>query len=308
MKIWNLSTMLLVLFTLSLAAASAAEDVAEDIVKKAYGAYEASDPATCLKLYRQALEAGRKSEQSPYNAACCAALAGDTKSAYKLLMMAAERGWRDVDHLKSDADLKSLRGTPQWARVVSAIEANQAAYRSTVHSELHDLYQQDQGDRQVDNPDPEHWEGVNKRDQDRRQRVLELVAAGEPKVAADFFHAAMVLQHGEGPEDYKMAHDLARRAAELDPNHRTAKWLSAAAWDRFLWHTDKPQIYGTQFSRKKEGPWTIEPFDREAVTDEERKALNVPVLEDTLKRLEAMNKQLEDQLAAAGKKKDEDSE
>ncbi len=207
--------------------------------------------------------------------------------------MAAERGYRQADHLKTDPDLESLHHTPKWAEIVAHVEANVAEFRASIHSELYDIYQQDQGDRQVEDPGPDHWEGVTERDLKRRERVLELIAAGELKVAVDFFHAAMVLQHGGHPEHYKKAHDLARRAAELDPGHGSAKWLSAAAWDRYLWNTDKPQIYGTQFRREPGEPWTIEPFDREAVTDEERKELNVPVVAETLKRLEAMNADLE---------------
>lgn len=278
----------LVLLVFSLAAPSAAEDKGENLARQAFEAYQTGDPSTCLRLYRQALDAGRKSVRSLYNAARCGALAGDPESALDLLLLAAERGYRHADHLKTDSDLESLHQSPKWAAIVAHVEANAAEYLASIHSELYDLYQQDQGDRQIQDPGPDHWQWMNERDLERRERVLELVAAGEPKAAVDFFHAAMVLQHGGHPEDYKMAHELARRAAELDPEHRNAKWLSAAAWDRYLWRTDKPQIYGTQF-RSEDGKWTIEPFDREAITDEERKALNVPVVAETLKRLEAMN-------------------
>lgn len=275
---------------LIVAAPAPAEDRAEDVARQAFAAYQAGDPATCLRLYREALEAGRESATSPYNAACCAALAGDTESAFELLRLAAERGYREADHLTTDSDLNSLHGAPEWAGVVAAVEANVAAYRASVHGELYDLYQHDQGDRRAENPD---WTELSERDRKRRERVFELVEAGELEVADDYFHAAMVLQHGAEPEHFKMAHDLARRAVELDPEHAYAKWLSAAAWDRYLWNTDQPQVYGTQFRRDQDGPWTVEPFDREAVSDEERRAMNVPTVAETLERLEALNADIE---------------
>lgn len=267
-----------------------AQEPAEDLARQAFAAYEAGDPATCLRLYREALDAGRKSASSPYNAACCAALAGDAKSAFELLRLAVERGYRQAEHLATDSDLRSLHDAPEWDEVIAAVGANAAAYLESIHSELYELYQNDQGDRRAENID---WTQVSKRDLERRERVLELVKAGELEVADDYFHAAMVLQHGDAPEHFKMAHDLARRAAELDPGHRNAKWLSAAAWDRYLWNTDRPQIYGTQFRRDEGEPWTLEPFDRKAVSDEDRRALSVPTVAETMERLEAMNATLE---------------
>jgi len=118
--------------------------------------------------------------------------------------------------------------------------------------------------------------------------VKEILAAGDVKAADDYFHAAMVLQHGQGPEDYKLAHELALKASELDADHSTARWLAAAAKDRYLHSIGEPQIYGTQF-RKVDGKWTLEPIDESAVTDEERARWGVPPLASAKEREKAMN-------------------
>ncbi|MEM7357039.1 MAG: hypothetical protein AAF657_39865, partial [Acidobacteriota bacterium] len=81
---------ILSLVVFSLAVPAVAEDAGEGLARQALEAYEADDPATCLQLYRQAFDAGRESASSDYNAACCAALAGDSSSALELLAMAAE--------------------------------------------------------------------------------------------------------------------------------------------------------------------------------------------------------------------------
>ena len=67
------------------------------------------------------------------------------------------------------------------------------------------------------------------------------------------------------------------KATELDPDLAVARWLAAAAKDRYLWNVDKPQIYGTQFRRIDDGTWTLEPIDESAVTDEERAAWAVEI-------------------------------
>ena len=114
-------------------------------------------------------------------------------------------------------------------------------------------------------------------DAQRRGRVREIIEAGGMRTAADHFHAAMVFQHGDNPDDYKLAHDLAKKAAELDPSHRAAKWLSAAAMDRWLRSTGRPQVYGTQYMVMHD-VWVLQPIDETAVTDDQRLALGVPTL------------------------------
>ena len=104
----------------------------------------------------------------------------------------------------------------------------------------------------------------------------------------DDYHAAMVMQHGVKPDDFALARDLAKRAMELDPKKREAAWLYAAATDRYLWHTGKAQIYGTQY-KKVEGRWTLEPFDPHGVTDDERLQHGVPPLAERLRFIEELN-------------------
>jgi transposase len=66
----------------------------------------------------------------------------------------------------------------------------------------------------------------------------------------DYFHAAMVFQHGETLDDFWRAHELAKRGAEL--GHPNCRWLTAAAYDRWLMNQGKPQKYGTQYTSRDE--------------------------------------------------------
>jgi hypothetical protein len=97
----------------------------------------------------------------------------------------------------------------------------------------------------------------------------------------------MVMQHGDTPEDYQRAHQWALRASELSPEHGTARWLAAAAKDRWLMNEGKPQLYGTQFI-KKDDRWVLYEVDP-SVTDQERARWNVPPLAEAERRAEQMN-------------------
>jgi hypothetical protein len=97
----------------------------------------------------------------------------------------------------------------------------------------------------------------------------------------------MVFQHGSEVSDYRLAHALALKAAELDPANKEARWLAAASRDRELMTLGKPQLYGTQF-RKEGERWVLYDVDP-AVTDAERAKWNVPPLAAAKARAEAMS-------------------
>src|ERR1051326_5055941 len=75
------------------------------------------------------------------------------------------------------------------------------------NEELARLYQEDQADRPPQ-PGPVDGKAIVARDHARQARVKELYQANQMQTGADYFHAAMVLQHGYMPEDYLLAHEL----------------------------------------------------------------------------------------------------
>lgn len=171
---------------------------------------------------------------------------------------------------------------------LSIAQAPWAADAVPVNQELHSLYQADQADRAGGNID---WTVVAARDAARRTRVGELAAAGSLRHSADYLHAAMVYQHGGAPEFYRQAQLWALKALELDPANAQARWLACAAEDRWLHNTGRAQVWGTQFWRPNgAGPWTMEPFDRTAKSDAERRAMGVRTLAESELRLAEMNK------------------
>src|SRR5207244_3446913 len=71
-----------------------------------------------------------------------------------------------------------------------------AADQPKDNEELARLYREDQGDRTPGAGKTIDWAVVGPRDREREARIKELYKADELHTGADFFHAAMVLQHG----------------------------------------------------------------------------------------------------------------
>jgi hypothetical protein len=56
-----------------------------------------------------------------YNIACCEALLGNSKEALVFLKKAVDAGFRDVNHIENDADLKSLRHLDDYKAIIASI-------------------------------------------------------------------------------------------------------------------------------------------------------------------------------------------
>lgn len=245
---------------------------------KAMAAYDRKDFATCAALMEQAHDL--------YDAACCHARAGASDAAFAALGRAIDQGLHDQG-MESDADLEALHADPRWQTMLARLSAKIAEYRSTLNAELAQLYDEDQADRNTSAGAQIDWAKVAPRDEARRKRVDEILARGGAKAAADYYHAAMVYQHGDSPDEIQRAHDLAIKAVELDPKHDAARWLAAASEDRKLMYERKPQKWGTQY-KKVDGKWILWPVDP-AITDAQRDAWNVPPLAEAEAEADRLN-------------------
>lgn len=144
------------------------------------------------------------------------------------------------------------------------------------NEELKSMIVMDQQDRTAKKID---WKAVGQRDKERADRVGQMLSDGAIKTAEDYYNAAMIFHHAGDGEEIKLAFALATLSAKLAPEHPAPKWLAAAAWDRYMMWKNLPQWYGTQSQVSQQtGEQTLYPIHPSAISDEERKAANVPVL------------------------------
>lgn len=158
----------------------------------------------------------------------------------------------------------------------------------TMNKRLEDIFKDDQQERVA----WKEWgrsistDDVKRRDNERLRAVLTMIEADELKDAVDFYHAAMVLQHGDRVEHYKLANELCQKAIDL--GEERAKWLYAATMDRYLMNTgNKFQKYGTQYKKNDKDVWELYPVDPETsdVDRAEVNVLNLEHLKDQEKKL-----------------------
>jgi len=151
------------------------------------------------------------------------------------------------------------------------------------NSELAKMFDEDQADRTPAAGSSIDWIKVAPRDDARLARVKQMYSSDELKTGTDYWHAALILQHGtSAPEDALLAHELCVAALVL--GEKRAAWLAAASEDRFLMRISRPQRFGTQF--RSEGPdQSMELYTTDgAVTDSLRKRLSVPSLAEAKAR------------------------
>jgi tetratricopeptide (TPR) repeat protein len=146
------------------------------------------------------------------------------------------------------------------------------------------MYNEDQSSREVKDIE---WAILSKRDRERESRVYDLIKLGQIVTGKDYYNSAMIFQHGSDSIAYGMAVKHMRKAIELDATIN--KWLLAAAIDRDLLSRNKPQIYGTQYSKKNGEKWKRSLIDTTKITDIERKFYHVETLSEQLVKLRNKN-------------------
>lgn len=110
------------------------------------------------------------------------------------------------------------------------------------NAEMTSIFEADQAARTPKNID---WSVVSAEDVLRRTRTKTLLDNGNLQSGNDYFHAAFIFQHGDGPNDYLLAHILAMIAVAR--GKPSAIWIASATLDRYLMSIGKPQVLGTQY-------------------------------------------------------------
>lgn len=155
---------------------------------------------------------------------------------------------------------------------------------------LAELYAQDRAEHgDVPRVGTPEYSALRERDRARRgraERAVEALRSRGRMSGEEAFHAAWLFNHGDLPEEARRAHELALEAAQM--GHDQARWLAAAAYDRWCMYDGRPQKYGTQFvpDGVRYRLWDVDP----ATSDEERAMWNVPSLSEQLRRADEMSR------------------
>ena len=159
--------------------------------------------------------------------------------------------------------------------------------RKSVHQELKQLFDQDQHECLNQPRDgTTEYRALKMRCRSRIQTVREILESGAALSGSDYFHACIILMHGDCPDDFWQAHALALSA--VDHQYNGARPFAAAAYDKWLMYQGLPQKYGTQYVPDGIGLrlWDVDP----TTTDEERATWDLPTMAELQKKVVHMNK------------------
>lgn len=260
------------------------QETAAEWSEKAGQLYAAGEYEKSADAYDACIEAGAKSATTFYNAACSSALAGRADAGFRWLQESVDRGWRDVEHLESDTDLRSLHEDERWPTVVQACKKSREAFAKAL--QYPEIYRELLAMQVVDQ---EFRSSMGSSDDGEDE------SSGEPKVNVDVKHTARmkeIIEEIGWPNRSKVGKEGAFAAwllvqhADLDPKFQraclelmrkeSADEISsvnlAYLTDRVRVNEGKKQIYGTQFW-SPEGKLVPRPIeDPENLEDRRRKA------------------------------------
>jgi GNAT superfamily N-acetyltransferase len=183
------------------------------------------------------------------------------------------RGFRQIGPEWQIHSRSSLSGRGNWYNIPVWHLRKTLRYDTADHQQsqvLQRLVAEDQAERTQAGRDQ-----VDETGDQRRAQTMERLLATPKRLSADDCYAVAWLRHHSADPRSGQAFAGAQWAVQggCDP----ARWLFAAALDRFLVARGEMQHYGTQFHKTWRG-WKLHPF-RAETTDAERAAWDVPPLD-----------------------------
>ena len=235
--------------------------------------YEEKKYSESAIKYSQALEIEEGHANDYYNAACSWALSNDTVQSINLLNISAEKGFKELSHLKADSDLASLHSVAAWAGVIEKVQGNKEEFEKDFYkplvAELDSIYQLDQIYRQQigeiekkygqeSDKMEAQWALMEKTDSSNLIRIKEILSEKGwlgPKIIGNRGNITLflVVQHSDLNTQIEY---LPMMREAVDQGNARAGNL-ALLEDRVAMGQGKRQIYGSQMGRDQD---TGEPF------------------------------------------------
>jgi len=292
-------------FLLLLAAASiASAQLRHPSFREADAAAKNKDYAAALAAYQRGLQDQPDDTHALYNAACAAALLGQTDLAFALLDRAYPTGesWLiDQTRLAQDKDFAALRTTARWSDFLAEIERRAAAYAQTtfpaLKAELLAIHEADQAGRKRlaevekahgrESPEMQKlWQEIADADAANLPKVAKILESHGwlgprqvgPRASATLF---LVIQHADLAAQKKYLPMMREAVAQ----GRAQGSALALLEDRVALREGRPQTYGSQigFAEETNTHYVMPLLDPDKV-DERRASVGLPPLAEYVKQ------------------------
>jgi len=271
------------------------------VIATADSLYNAKQYTASAASYRSAFALGPGTAPDYYNAACSAALAGDSSTALAWLDSAVARGWTNINHLETDPDLSALHATAGWTvlmeRLRSIVAEIEKGYDKPLRAELLAIDEDDQGIRRefVAVVDSEGWKSpradslakiMASRDSVNLVKVKAILDSlgwvGPKKVGAQANNTLfLVIQHSDLATQQRYLPMMLDAVARGD----AARSNLALLEDRVALGEGRKQLYGSQIGvDDSTGKYFIRPLEDPDNVDARRAQMELGPLADYVKR------------------------
>jgi hypothetical protein len=262
--------------------------------------YQKKDYENALKTYENALKISKNDPSDIYNAACSAALCGQTGKALSLLKESVACGFNDLKNIKEDPDLVTLRALADWDKIYSELiavhERVEKKYNRPLRDSLLNILRDDQDIRgeyldyiktnKFDSPGTDSLRkiilNIDSVNQEKMVKIIDQYGwVGNKEVGVDAARAVFaVIQHANIDIQKKYFPLLEKAVKEYNAS---ASYM-ALMQDRILVREGKKQIFGTQIGTvDTTGKNYLFPLEDPAGVDQRRADVGLGPLKDYLK-------------------------
>lgn len=273
----------------------------DELIKNGDNFYDEEKYLNSAKEYQKAFEIKEGSSGQYYNAACSWALAGDTIQSMRHLNLSADKGWKNLKHIKRDKDLLSLQSVQEWSQVLNKVQANLDEYEKDfdkpLKEQLEQIYVRDQMLRQLYRDAEEKfgkesyemeyfWELVSEQDSLNELEVIKIIEengwVGSSLVGGQANMTLwLVIQHAPRETQEKYLPLLKKSVLEGESRGSHLALLE----DRIQMRNGNPQTYGSQITTDKEtGEQVVYEVRDPEYVNQRRKEVGLGPIEDYVKR------------------------
>lgn len=290
-----LFTILIITSTISLQA-----QTFEDFINNGDKLYRESKYLESAKEYDEAFDLNEGTDGQYYNAACSWALSLDTINSIKYLKLSANKGWKNLKHIKQDKDLTSLHSTKEWKKILARVEANLAEYEKDfdkpLKEQLEKIYVRDQTLRQLykeaedkfgrESDEMKYfWSLMSEQDSLNVIEVTNIIDKrgwiGKSLVGEQANKTLwLVIQHA--PLDIQKKY-LPLLKESVKKGESKGSQL-ALLEDRIEMRNGKPQIYGSQIKTDENGKKYVYKIKEPEYVNQRRKEVGLGPIESYVKR------------------------
>jgi len=273
----------------------------EEYITEATELYQSEKYQESSKIWDKAFNIHSGFSSDYYNSACTNALAGNNNKAFEHLEKAIKNGWEDIDWMKKDSDLASLKSSEKWTDFIKNVSGLKQHYLNSLDTKmkqkLENLRMQDQTIRLL-LPDAEKrfgresdeykWfrsELMPRNDSIVLNKITNLLEKNGWMGISEVGELAnqtlwLVVQHAPLDIQEKYLPLLEKSVRNGESKARYLAFLQ----DRILMRQDKKQIYGTQSLWDKEkNKNVIWPIADNKTVNQRRKKVGLESIKDYAK-------------------------